>query len=878
MKNNNGASIRRLSNRSLKNNRMRNIFAVMAIVLTGMLFTAAFSLVSGMMQVAQEQTMHEVGGKFHAGLKAATTQQYEKVTADPLVKESSYNIFLGFAENLVKRQSEIRYTPKEENLADMFITLEEGHLPFGEDEIVVDTFVMDELKIPHKAGEKVPLTFRWMGETIEKEFTVSGWYQGDRISHASEIFISEAYWKELKGERTDEDFVKWNEEHPQDNGVGLMAVNLYFDKASNLEEKIRTVIKNAGYEPGAELNYGVNWAYMSSRIEAVDPLTFVILAGAVVVILLTGYLIIYNIFQISVMADIRFYGLLKTIGTTKKQLHRLVRRQAVILSAMGIPIGLLLGYGIGKAVLPFAMSMMEYGNMEISLAFNPWILIFGAGFSALTVFLSCRKPGKIAGSVSPVEAVKYTEVEQRSKKKKKRSGKFSILSMALANLGRNKKKTAVVVAAISLSMILLTVVMTAVGSFRLDSFMEERIVGDFVLGNVNYTGMTMDGDYEIDREYLQVADAQSGIESKNEMWSGYGKSIKIDEKAREQYRKLEQEGKLNTEEQYDISAFERMMSGEEGIRGFFYGYSDELMENLQVLEGSLDIEKFQSGDYILLTTILGNDCWVTASDHVYHPGDKVTVESITEESNVHEVTDENGEIVDVWYDNLAEKEYEVMAIVEMPYSMNLHRFTSNECDAVLPLREMTDASGSNECFAYSYQVADEDQKDFEAAVKDYSENVDPRMGYLSKDSLKKEFDGMVQVIATIGITLAAVIALIGILNFINAVVTGIISRKREFAMLQSIGMTNAQLERMLVCEGICYVGIAGVISFLLGSLLSRQILSALNHVIKFFEYRFQILPFMIMMPLLLLVAVAGPLVSYQRMRRKSIVERLREAE
>lgn len=875
MKNNNGASIRRLSNRSLKNNRMRNVFAVLAIVLTGMLFTAAFSLVSGMMQVAQEQTMREVGGKFHAGLKAATTEQYEKVAADPLVKKSSYNIFLGFAENIVKRQSEIRYTSKEEDLGDMFIKLEEGHLPVKENEIVVDTFVMDELKIPHEVGEKVPLVFRWMGETIEKEFTVSGWYQGDRISHASEMFVSEAYWKKLRGDRTDEDFIEWNKEHPSDNGIGLLAVNLFFDKTSDLEEKVRTVIQNAGYEPETELNYGVNWAYMSSRIESVDPLTFVILAGAVVVILLTGYLIIYNIFQISVMADIRFYGLLKTIGTTKRQLRKLVRRQAVILSVIGIPIGLLLGYGIGKVALPFSLSFMDYENMEISLAFNPWILIFGAGFSALTVFLSCRKPGKIAGSVSPIEAVKYTEGNQKSRKRKKRSSNFSIVSMALANLGRNKKKTAVVVSAISLSMILLTLVMTAVGSFRLDSFMEERIVGDFVLGNVNYTGMARDGDYEIDGEYVQLADAQSGIERKNEMWTCYGKSIKIDEKARKQYRKLEQEGKLNTEDPRELDAFERMMSGKSGIQGFFYGYSDELAGNLQVLEGSLDMEKFKSGDYILLGTILGRE-HLAASDHVYHPGDKVTVESITEVSNGHEVTDENGETVDIWYDNLSLKEYEVMAIVEIPYSMNLHRFNSNECDAVLPLKELT--GGYAGCFGLSYQVEEEYQGDFEAALKDYTENVNTQMGYLSKASLQEEFDGMVRVIAMIGITLSVVIALIGILNFINAVVTGIIARKREFAVLQSIGMTNAQLQKMLVCEGICYVGIAGVISFLLGSLLARQILYALNNVIMFFEYQFQILSFAIMLPLLLIVSIAGPVVSYRRMRRKSIVERLREAE
>ncbi len=120
----------------------------------------------------------------------------------------------------------------------------------------------------------------------------------------------------------------------------------------NLEEKVCTVIRNAGYEPITELKYGVNWAYMRNRVEAVDSFTALLLAAVIAIILVTGYLIIYNIFQISVISDIRFYGLLKTIGTTKQQLHRLVRRQAAVLSVVGIPIGLVIGYGIGEIILP----------------------------------------------------------------------------------------------------------------------------------------------------------------------------------------------------------------------------------------------------------------------------------------------------------------------------------------------------------------------------------------------------------------------------------------------------------------------------------------------------------------------------------------------
>lgn len=880
MKNNNGAAIRKLSVRSLRNNRVRNLFAILAIVLTGMLFTATFSLLGGIIQVSERETMHEVGTTAHAGLKAVTMQQYEDIAADPLVRRSSYNIYIGVAQNLVKRQAEVRYVPSEKDLQDYFITLQEGRMPMAEDEIIVDTFVMDELKIPHSAGQKVLLELEFMGETAEKEFTVSGWYQGDSISHASQLYVSEAFWLELKGNRTEEDFKAWAAKNPQDKGVGLAAVGLYFDHASDIGRKVRTVIEQAGYIPETDVDYGVNWAYMQSRFAAVDPLTFFMAAGALAVILLTAYLIIYNIFQISVMTDIRFYGLLKTIGTTKRQLRRLITRQAALLSVAGIPAGLLAGYAIGKFSLPFMMGVMDYGTMEISLEFDPAVLVSGALFSAFTVWVSCRKPGRIAGSVSPVEAVKYTEMMQlgrRSFSRKRKRRPFSYMSMAFANLGRNRKKTGIVVAAVSLSMILLTLMMTAAGSFRTEQYLEQRIAGDVMIGSVDLLGARYLGSgYELDPQFVGLARSQAGIREERELWGSFSKAVRLDGKGLEQLRRLDAEGRLRRDERTQ-DGLDEMLEGNKLMYVMAYGYTDSLMKNLKTLEGTLDIEKFQRGGYILLTQFLGEG-WLDAEDSLYHPGDKVTVSSVTEASKAHEVLDEAGETADVWYDNRAEKEYEVMAVVEMPYSLGMNRFSPNAMDVVLPLKEFSQGgAGSDVCFARSFEIEEEYRDAFEAAVKAYTETVNPYMGYVSKRTLENEFKEMTNVIATIGIVLAGVIAFIGILNFINAMYTGVNARRQEFAMLQSIGMTGGQLQKMLICEGISYVVFAGMVSFVLGSILAYAVLSALNNVILFFMYRFQILPFAIMLPVLTAVAVLTPVVSLRRLQRRSIVERLREA-
>lgn len=838
-----------------------------------MLFTAVFSLSGGMLQASEEYTMREIGTRAHAGLKDATTEQYEKAAADPSVKKCSYNIFIGIADNIKKHQAEIRYTPYEEFLSDHFISLVEGDMPKAEDEILVDTFVMDELKVPHALGSRIPLTFSFMGKTVEKVFKVSGYYNGDSISHASELFLSERFWLKLKGSHTEEEFLTRNQEHPEESGIGLLSVDLTFSNSSHLEEKVQTLIRNIGYEPETELDYGVNWAYMGNRLESVDPVSYFIIGSALAVILLTGYLIIYNIFQISIMSDIRFYGLLKTIGTTKKQLKHLIMRQVIRLSVIGIPIGLLAGYGVGSLAVPMlGQIMFSYVKLDLSLQFHPLIFLAGAAFSVITVFLSCRKPGKIAGSVSPVEAVKYTETALKPRRKKRKQHSFSPVNMAFANLGRSRKRTCVVISAISLSITLLTIVMTGVGSFQLDQFLEMRIAGDVMIGNAGLFQSTSGGnDFEIDKDYIAFADSQPGIETVDEMWVSYTKRIKIDQKATESLIKLDQEDKL--ERSYGTDPLKLT-----SFPGYQFGYTDGLFKNITVLEGSLDVKKFQSGNYILLSCFYGNDLY-GPEDSPYHPGDLVTVTSHTKDTKSTEIKNEDGEVTDVIYDNLAEKEYEVMAIVQYPHSMDLSRYSPNGMDAILPLKEFQNTGIDDSlCFSKSYQIQDDQKDSFVSALKDYTENTNPLMGFTSKQELRDEFSGMTNIMSTIGISLSAVIAFIGILNFINAVFTSIISRKREFAMLQSIGMTTGQLKRVIICEGISYIAVSGILSLIIGSLLSYAVLHALNTILMFFEYQFQILPFFIMLPVLLAIAVITPILSFRQLQKESVVDRLREAE
>ena len=873
MRNNNQKVIRRLSNRSFMKNKMRNIFVLVAITLTALLFTTLFSLGSGMIQATEEQTMRQIGTRAHAGIKNVTMEQYEKMTSHPLVKDCGYNILIGMAENkeLIKRQSEIRYT-EVKDLTFGFVRLREGELPENQNEIVIDTIVMDLLGLPHEVGVKVPLQFEFMGEAKEETFTVSGWYEGDLVGKASELYLSQAYLNQISKNYSEEDFVKAYEENF--SGVGLVQGSIMFKNSGDIEGNIGKVIVDSGYAI-EDISVGINWAYLMQMSQNLDIASTFIIIVVFFVMMLTGYLIIYNIFQISIIGDIRFYGLLKTIGATKKQIQRLVLRQAFLLSCIGIPIGLLLGYLVGSLVMPLFLGVASGANtLGFHLEANPFIFLFGGLFSLITVFISCRKPGKIAGSVSPVEAAKYSEVNsvKRKIKKSKRGAKIS--AIALSNIKRNKKKTTITILSLSLSVILMTQVVTFSKSFSMDQYLEAMLTGDFMISSVSLTHYSSSSDFKLPEDFFEAVNSQEGIERVSRSY--HAKSIAnhtLSERGNQRFEEFYKEGILNIYEgeHSNQSLLQNIIKNNSPIIEQRYAFDETLLSKLKVLEGDLDLEKFKSGKFILVAdTDMGGV--------YYQPGDKLELQYHTSDSSIKEVYDENGILIDQVWANDSTKEYEVMAVVEIPYSMSERRYYPNSLTTIVAVEEFLANDIDAECFATAFWVQDGEEAAVQSFLENYTTRVDPNTGFSSKVELREELSSYRKTINAVGGALSFIIGIIGILNFINTMITSVITRKRELAMMQSIGLTNSQLKRMLTYEGLYYIGFTAVISFTIGSLLSVFVVRAFNNIALYFDYQFTVLPFVVMLPIFLLFGFLVPNIAYRKAKKQSIVERLREGE
>ena len=221
-------------------------------------------------------------------------------------------------------------------------------------------------------------------------------------------------------------------------------------------------------------------------------------------------------------------------------------------------------------------------------------------------------------------------------------------------------------------------------------------------------------------------------------------------------------------------------------------------------------------------------------------------------------------------------EYEVAALVAVPISLSYRYYGADEF--ILNDQTFMQDSGTDSVMYYAFDTTDEANGAMEKFLADYTENVNPQFDYESKALYASEFEGMRSMFQLCGGALSFIVGLVGVLNFFNAILTGIIARKREFAVLQSIGMTGRQLKIMLVWEGLFYALGSILIALVLALVLGPLSAPTLENLFWFFTYRLTLVPFLVVIPIFALLGILVPLGVYRSVARHTIVERLREAE
>lgn len=352
-------------------------------------------------------------------------------------------------------------------------------------------------------------------------------------------------------------------------------------------------------------------------------------------------------------------------------------------------------------------------------------------------------------------------------------------------------------------------------------------------------------------------EGQEGVEASGRLYSAQI-DWQMDEGTMQNVAAFYTEDKLADWETYDAAGAQQLRDVLETGDGsaILYGLDgiplEAITQEQYVLEGSFDAAEFTSGNYVL------------AVGPSLELGMEYPVLPVPSAGSTVEL---NG------------RAYTVMAVVyplnpvtQLPVQQDAgNKFSLN---FILPTETFREQWPDHTLRKLFLNVDDAHIDTVQAFLDEYMETTDPGLPVASRQTMAEQYEAQTRSSAVMGNAVSVVIALVGVLNFINSMVTAIVSRKREFAVIQSVGMTKKQLGRMLVNEGLFYVVLTLAASYLLSSLAVGIVVRAMVEG-GFTTFHFTLLPLVICTPVLLLFAVLIPHLCFRNLEQHSIVERLR---
>lgn len=867
--NNNTEVIKRLSKRYFKKNRIRNLAAILAIMLTAFLFTSITSLVFSMSSSVQLSMQMQKGSKADGDIRYLTEEQYEELQNSDFIKEAGCRRFVGFASNASGHMVEINYAdPVQQELT--FCTPTHGKAPKKANEIATTDQALEALGVEAKVGETVPVEFTLRGKTYQYEMVVSGWWEAANDT-GSLLIVSEQFVKD-----NPDLFINT---YAKDREIaGTYMADVVLKDKRHIQKQLQEFALSVGGEP--EQMNADNYIACSQNQVGNAMLQPGMMLSAVVFVLLfvvSGYLLIYNIFDISVMQDVRQYGLLRTIGTSTRQIKKIVNRQALWLTLIGLPLGLLFGFLVSRMLLPVVMKFFQANSLNaMKVSVSPLIFLIAAVFTIFTVIISTRKPAKKAAKISPLEAIRYTGQENKKTKKTKRTHGAKLSYMAFSNLGRNKRRSVFIVLSMLLCIVLFNSIIVITQSMDEEKWISRSTKTDFTVYNsvaVNGVSPFQYREDGLPDSVVNLINQQKGVEKERILYRNTrdDSDVTVDYKFEDMVCIAEE-----TEEDYVSKAYEngsslRIVPGtEDGYFGNVFGVSEAFWEDVTIYEGENNLdalkEKMETGDYVIVGTII----------------DRLTGE--TEEETQLQQQLQVGDSITFSKDGKEEKTCTILAkatVVATEYETYAGANGATYIGGDAPFLYMSDTKFKElyeepTIFSYSFNAEQGEKENLEGFLADFTgENTS--VAYTSTKLLQEQLASNRNIVLLVGGMIGVILAFAGLINFTNMMVTNIITRRHEFAAMQSIGMTNRQLRRLIMDEGLYYAAGADVIGGLLAAVLGMTVLkSVLNSPsMWYFTLRFTLVPALFIAVIYLILAAVIPVVVLHFFNKGSVVERLR---
>ena len=598
-----------------------------------------------------------------------------------------------------------------------------------------------------------------------------------------------------------------------------------FYNAANLgAEECKELIYLVGSDAGIERKYiGPSRQFVESL--SVDTQSVMLYGMVGAVILLACVLVIYGVFYLSVIGRIHQFGQLRTIGMTKKQIRRFVSREGSVLYLRSAPAGIVIGGIAGYFIIPDG--------------FDSWntLLVICLVLAVVYVItmISVHRPARLAAAVSPMEALRY--VPQDGMKRtgnRKLCRRLTPVGLGLMNFSKNRKKAIITFASLALGGILFMTAATYMSSFDKDNYARQ--------------GYFTDAEFNI--QY-----AQSAVELNEYGMSGLQAHAALSSEMVQAIAAVDGVKKVTEIKSFGVS-FDYPVKDEYNSGDIVYPLTEEETREIgKYLEsGSADYDKLMSGDYVL---VAGNGVAAEVYGWRFAVGDELTLHfydgskmaenqvTILGILNDEYVIDHRG--LEGWF---LMPEQPVLSWLSYD-SLNAHLLVSTEADREAAVGE-----------ALAEMVAERAELTLETLADrrvDYAESANQMFGAISG--------------------LAVFIMTFSILSMMNTLITNIVTRKQELAMLESIGMSRGQIRSMLLGESLLLALVTVGATMTAGTLCGYVLSNMLYKIGAFYmAFRFPAAYAAVYAGVLAVVPLLITLVSMGSFSKESLVERVRGAE
>ena len=770
--------LNRLTIKNLRLNKKRTIVTIIGIILSTALMVGIGLLFSSFQDLMIRDTIG-YSGKYEA--------KYNDVDLIKLndIKNKNFTYFYEKPIGFSKIESSNEYKPY------MYITsvnreyfdelkLIEGDIPKNENEIVISNHVITNGGLDYKVGDIV--TFTYGSRNIDGNITlanselVDGEFLTNKGTHTYKIvgIVDRSNFESYSASG----YTAFTVDVNSDNGN----VNLYvmFNKNKNIIKQSEELAK--------ELNYNGDINYNSTLLALYGESTYgnvMSSMGGMMIIMLSlvsigCIIVIYNSFAISVMERKKEFGLLSSIGATKRQLSHTVFFEAVVVGVIGIILGILGAYiGIGCVILIINNLISDMLEYKLHLVTNPLFIIIPVIFMIIVIGVSAFIPSRRASKVSPIEAIRQND-DIKINKKKIRTSKLVLKlfgiegEIALKNIKRNKKKYRVTIVSLFISIVLF---------ISFSSYMNYTLnTASSVMGEVPY-------DYRI--SYFGDDNNKEALDKINEIV----KSSDVKEYVSYSVGNLSIIGNYTYSDEY--LDFYKSAYGDDGIKAlnnlkyqsiYILVLDDNSYNKYKKLIG-LDkdsiilLNKFKGVSY-------GNNKRVNYDIPVINNGN-INIKICN--------FDDNDEDVDTT--KYCNKNINNIFVTNKSFDL-IEEFSYMDDFKLIVNKKLYDSILDGGTDFTQFNIISDNTNNIDKLTKELDKYNN--VNYINIKESMKQTNNLILVVKILMYGFISLVTLIGVTSVFNTISTSMALRKREFAILRSIGLTRGGFNKMLFFESLFF--------------------------------------------------------------------------